>query len=139
MNKAGNCVQVSMAEDCAEISVETSWTLYLLRCADGSLYTGITTDLQRRLQEHNGELGNSRGAKSLRGRQPLTVAYQLPVASKSIGLQLEYRIKQLRRKDKERLVLGALDPASLIPGEAVAASDSPRSRTTTDKPDSEQS
>ncbi|GAB5497989.1 MAG: hypothetical protein PsegKO_03000 [Pseudohongiellaceae bacterium] len=126
-----------MAEDCTKIPGESSWTLYLLRCADGSLYTGITTDLQRRLQEHSGELGSGRGAKSLRGRQPLTVAYQLPVASKSIGLQLEYRIKQLRRKDKERLVLGGLDPASLLPSEAVAASDSPQSRTITDKSDSQ--
>lgn len=93
----------------------------MLRCADASLYTGITTDVQRRLAEHCGEAGKSRGAKSLRGRQPLTVVFQLPVPSKSIGLQLEHRIKRLSRADKERLVIGCLDPLSLLPeGEASA-------------------
>ncbi|MFN3162663.1 MAG: hypothetical protein ACE37N_04080 [Pseudohongiellaceae bacterium] len=122
-----------MAEDCAEISVETSWTLYLLRCADvfaGDNYRSPASIAGTQC-EWKGRVKSSATAADR--------SYQLPVASKSIGLQLEYRIKQLRRKDKERLVLGALDPASLIPGEAVAASDSPRSRTTTDKPDSEQS
>jgi len=105
----------------AETESDARWTLYLLRCADDSLYTGITTDLQRRLSEHSGEGGKGRGAKSLRGRQPVTVAFQLPVASKSVALQLEYRIKQLGRNAKERLVAGNLDPLTLLPDTAGSA------------------
>lgn len=93
-----------------------NWSVYLLRCADGSLYTGISTDVQRRLLEHSGEAGSGRGAKALRGKQPLTLVFQQEVTDKSSALQLEYRIKQLSRADKERLIAGGLDLAGLLPG-----------------------
>jgi putative endonuclease len=74
----------------------------MLRCADDSLYTGITTDLDRRLAEHRGQQG--RGARYLRGRGPLTVALSGPVGSHSLALKVELRIKKMSRREKERLV-----------------------------------
>ena len=82
-----------------------SWTIYLLRCGDGSLYTGITTDVQRRLTEHkNGDGAAPRGAKILRGKQPLSLVFEHEVGNRSDALKLEYRVKQLSKPDKERLV-----------------------------------
>jgi len=80
------------------------WTMYLIRCGDGSLYTGITTDVERRLREHNDENGAGRGAKFLRGRQPLTLVYQTALANRSEALRMEYTVKQLSKADKEALV-----------------------------------
>lgn len=93
---------------------EKSWMLYMLRCGDGSFYTGISTDVQRRLREHNGAAGKSRGAKALRGRGPLTLAYQVSLADKSEALKLEYRVKKLSRARKESVVKGILDPLTLL-------------------------
>lgn len=90
------------------------WRLYVLRCADGSYYTGISTDVERRLREHSGEIGKGRGAKALRGKGPLRLAYQISLADKSEALKMEYRVKQLSRADKESLVRGHLDPHTLI-------------------------
>ena len=90
------------------------WMLYILRCADGSYYTGISTDVQRRLREHSGEAGRNKGAKALRGKGPLQLAFQIQLANKSEALKLEYRIKQLSKTGKESLVRGKLDPRSLI-------------------------
>lgn len=87
---------------------EQQWFVYLLRCADGSLYTGISTDVQRRLAEHRGELGKARGAKALRGKRPLHLVFEKQVANKSEALQLEYRVKQLSRPQKEKMILGVL-------------------------------
>lgn len=87
------------------------WFLYLIRCRDGHLYTGITTDVGRRLQEHT---QGPRGARFLRGRGPLAVAFQAAVGNRSDALRAEYRVKQLRRVQKEALVCGLTDLSSLI-------------------------
>lgn len=82
-----------------------NWTIYLLRCGDGSLYTGITTDVQRRLAEHRNGTGRlPRGAKILRGKQPLLLVFEHAVGNRSDALKLEYRVKQLSKPEKERLV-----------------------------------
>lgn len=81
---------------------DPTWHLYLIRCADGSLYTGITTDISRRLREH--ELG--RGARRLRGRGPLVLAFSQAVGNRSQALRLEYRVKRLGRAQKEALIEG---------------------------------
>lgn len=95
------------------------WFLYLVRCADGSLYTGITTDVQRRFSEHcgiDGKQGKSgKGAKFFRGKQPLSLVYQMEVAGRSAALKLEYRVKQLAKADKEALVMGRLAISELLP------------------------
>lgn len=76
------------------------WSVYLLRCGDGSYYTGIATDVERRLVEHG---GGNRGAKYLRGRGPLELVYQRPVGDRSTASRIEYRIKQLSREQKKDL------------------------------------
>lgn len=82
--------------------LNTIWHLYLLRCRDGSLYTGISTDVARRLAAHSA----GRGARRLRGRGPLELVFSCPVGERSAALRLEHRVKRLRRADKERLVRG---------------------------------
>lgn len=72
----------------------------MLRCGDGSLYTGIATDVQRRIGEHN--LGK-RGAKYLRGRGPLELVYEKVVGDRSVATRIEHCIKQLPRIEKEDL------------------------------------
>ena len=85
------------------------WFLYLLRCANGDLYTGITTDVERRLQQHR----NNQGAKRLRGRGPLELVFSCHVGNRSEAQKLEYRIKKLPKVDKEALIQGDLAPPGL--------------------------
>lgn len=80
-----------------------TWYLYLVRTAAGSLYTGISTDPQRRLREH--EQG-ARGARALRGRGPLALVHRQAVGDRSTALKMEHAVKQLPRELKERLVAG---------------------------------
>ena len=78
------------------------WSLYLIRCADGSLYAGIAKDVERRLEEHRA--GGPRGAKYLRGRGPLELVFQEKIGSRSLAARVERRVKRLRKPDKERLL-----------------------------------
>ena len=84
----------------------TDWYVYIIRCANNSLYTGITTDVTRRLLEHQGK--NNKGAKSLKGKGPLKLVWQQHAPDRSNASKLEYMIKQLDKADKERLVSGEL-------------------------------
>jgi putative endonuclease len=77
------------------------WFLYIIRCRDYSLYTGIATDVGRRFIEH--EQGH--GAKYLRGKGPLTLEFYKKAGSRSRALTLECRIKQLSKAEKERIVV----------------------------------
>ena len=81
-----------------------NWDVYMIRCGDGSLYTGITTDVQRRLSEHENDDRKNKGAKALRGKKPLTLVYRLGAGNRSEALKLEYRIKQLGKTEKEKLI-----------------------------------
>jgi len=83
------------------------WHLYLVRCADGSLYTGIAKDVERRLAEHR----ENRGAKFLRGRGPLELVFRAGVGSRGEALRAELWVKALPRERKEALVAGALSLA----------------------------
>jgi putative endonuclease len=74
--------------------------VYVLSCADGSLYTGYTTDVERRVAEHNA----GEGAKYTRGRTPVAVVHTESFDTKSAAMAREYEIKQLSRAGKERLV-----------------------------------
>lgn len=80
--------------------MESSWYLYILRCGDGTLYTGITTDVYKRLEVHR----SGKGAKYTRGRQPLELAYQESCGSHSDALKRELAVKSLSRQDKLRLI-----------------------------------
>ena len=77
-----------------------SWKLYILRCGDGTLYTGITTDVEKRLEAHR----CGKGAKYTRGRGPLELKYREECGDHSAALKREYAVKQLRREEKEKLI-----------------------------------
>ena len=79
-----------------------SWSVYIIRCADKSLYTGIATDVERRFAEH--QLQGPKSAKYTRGRGPLQLVYSRVIGTRSEATSEEYRIKQLKKKDKENLV-----------------------------------
>ena len=79
----------------------SEWSVYLLRCADNSIYTGIATDVERRLGEH---AGSARGAKYLSGRGPFHLLCACPVGDRSLASRVEYRLKRLPKREKERLV-----------------------------------
>ncbi|HSG97252.1 MAG TPA: GIY-YIG nuclease family protein [Woeseiaceae bacterium] len=80
-----------------------TFSLYILRCADGSLYTGITTDVDKRVAEH---VSGSRGAKYLRGRGPLELVLAEPVGDRAAASRLEHRVKKLPRARKLELIEG---------------------------------
>jgi len=92
------------------------YSLYIVRCADGSLYTGIAIDVARRFNEHETGL---RGAKYLRGRGPLRLVYQQPIGDRSEASQLEYQVKRLDKATKEALVDGRSSLADLREGSAA--------------------
>ena len=79
-----------------------TWFVYVLRCADNSLYTGITLDVNKRLDEHNGIEKN--GAKYTHARRPVQVVYQESSSSRSEACKREYVIKNLNKLQKERLI-----------------------------------
>ena len=78
------------------------WYLYLVRCGDGSLYTGITTDVARRFAEHG--TGGGAGAKYLRGRGPLVLVFQKRLGDRSLALGVESKVKRLSKARKEELI-----------------------------------
>jgi putative endonuclease len=81
------------------------WTVYIILCDDQSLYTGVTTDIQRRFSEHlGGGAGAKRGAKYFNGRKPLEIVYTEPGHNRSSACQREWAIKRLNRKEKLDLV-----------------------------------
>lgn len=80
----------------------SSWWLYLIRMANGNLYCGVTTDVERRFKEHCSN--TVRAAKALRNKGPLQLVCTYQAASKQQAMQLEYRLKQWPKARKERLV-----------------------------------
>jgi len=79
---------------------DKQWFLYLVRCNNGSLYTGITTDVERRFCEHQ----SGKGAKFLRGKGPLELVFQLQLENHSTALKTEMLVKKMNKQDKETLV-----------------------------------
>lgn len=86
---------------------EKKWVVYMLRCKDDSLYTGITSDIDRRLLEHNH--GVKKGSKYVRSRRPAYLVYLESMPGKSEALKREYAIKKLSKNDKEELVLSEIN------------------------------
>tara|TARA_Y100001933_G_scaffold262777_1_gene321689 strand:- start:4908 stop:5195 length:288 start_codon:yes stop_codon:yes gene_type:complete len=87
-----------------ESDKSTTWYVYIVRCADNTLYTGMTNDLLRRIAQHNA----GTAARYTRGRLPVSLVYQEEAANRSEALKREYAIKQLSRKQKEKTI-GQLD------------------------------
>lgn len=86
------------------------WYVYIVRCRDGSLYTGIALDVERRLAEHRA----NKGAKYLRGRGPIELVFQKKVGNKGAALKLEQEIKRLPKRKKEVLVQTGLQDSKLL-------------------------
>ena len=84
---------------------EPDWHLYMLRCGDGSVYTGITTDVERRVGEHR---TGKRGARYLRARGPIELLYSTEIGDRSAASVAEYAVKSLDKSQKEALAAGRL-------------------------------
>ena len=80
--------------------MEKVWTVYILECGDGTLYTGITDDLARRVQAHS----QGKGAKYTRGRGPLILRYREEMPDKGAALKREYDIKRMKKSEKMLLI-----------------------------------
>jgi len=80
----------------------SEWTVYVLRCVDDSLYTGVTTDIERRVNEHNHD--NKLAASYTKSRRPVKLVYSEPCEDRSQALKREIGIKKLKRKQKEALI-----------------------------------
>ena len=83
-----------------------NWFLYLIRCKNGKLYTGITTDVERRFEEH--ESSDKKGSKYLRGKAPLKLVMKKKIGNKSMALRIEAKVKKLSKIKKELLVDGKI-------------------------------
>ena len=82
--------------------VQGRWWVYMLRCADGSLYTGVAVDVERRLRQHNGDLAG--GARYTRARRPVALVWREAVADRAQAQVREAEIKALSRREKLRLI-----------------------------------
>jgi putative endonuclease len=83
------------------------WYLYVLRCGDSTLYTGITNNLARRLEQHN----NGKASRYTRSRRPVSLLYQERCLNRSSALKKECRMKSLSRKEKEAYINKKIQPA----------------------------
>lgn len=90
---------------------ERAYSLYIVECADGTLYTGIATDVDRRLREHT---DGPRGAKYLRRRGPLRLVFREAIGDRAAASRAEARVKRLSRADKLALVAGRIALATLL-------------------------
>ena len=88
------------------------WHVYMVRAADGSLYTGIATDVRRRFEEHCD--GGPRAARYLRGRGPLVLSYQSRLGERGLALRVEGRLKRLSKESKEALVRSGPEGEELL-------------------------
>jgi putative endonuclease len=90
------------AEEILSRLAMAQWSVYIVRCKDGALYTGIATDVSRRIVEHT--QNNGKGAKYLRGKGPLLLVFVRAIGSKDLALRVESRIKKLSKARKEELI-----------------------------------
>ena len=84
---------------------DSPWQVYLLQCADSSLYAGVTKDLARRIQQHNGQLAG--GARYTRARRPVALVWSKACDSRSDAQQREQALRRLSREQKLALIAGA--------------------------------
>ncbi len=90
----------------------TTWSIYLLRDETNSLYTGISTDVQRRLVQH--QQGTRSGAKYTRSKKQLDLVYSCALGNRSLASRAEYRLKRLVKDEKEKIVTGGYDRSALL-------------------------
>jgi putative endonuclease len=93
----------------SRVKVAPPWSVYVVRCADSTLYTGIASDVERRIAEHL--KANGKGSKYLRGRGPLELVFVQGCRSRGAALSLESQMKKLSRAEKEEVIqCGKLQP-----------------------------
>ena len=80
------------------------WYLYVVKCNDGTLYTGITTDIDRRVREHNGMSSSRRGARYTRARRPVELVWSKEYKNRSEAQKAEYNFKKLFHKEKWEVI-----------------------------------
>ena len=81
---------------------ESTWSVYIIRTVDGTLYSVVTTDVPRRFREHRG--GGTRAAKYLKAHKPSQIALAIPIGSRTLAQKVEYHLKRLTRDQKETLI-----------------------------------
>ena len=81
--------------------MDNNWSVYIVRCSDGTFYTGVAKDIERRLHQHN---NLSTGAKYTRTRRPVELVYQEPAADRSMAQQREYQLRKLSAAQKRALI-----------------------------------
>lgn len=96
----------------SNVEKDSIWSLYLILCADNSYYTGITTDVKRRFEEH--QSGKKKSARYLRGRGPLELVWHQVAGNQSTALRLEHRLRKLPQVKKKALAAGKLKLADLM-------------------------
>jgi putative endonuclease len=84
----------------------SEWRLYIVRCADGTLYTGVTKDIEARMVAHNA----GKGARYTRGRRPVALVYQEQIGTHGDALRREMAVKRLSRHEKQRLIDSVIEP-----------------------------
>ncbi|WP_144211878.1 GIY-YIG nuclease family protein [Shewanella donghaensis] len=87
------------------------WYLYMIKCRNSHLYTGVTTDIKRRFAEH--QAGGAKAAKYLKGKGPLTLVYQETLTDRSHALKREIAVKKLSRSHKLALIAGSVEQKSI--------------------------
>jgi len=90
-----------------ESQTENQWVVYMLECYDGTYYTGITNDLERRITEHNDSSPKSKAARYTRARQPVQIIYSEKCENRKEASKREFAIKKLSRSQKEKLILSS--------------------------------
>ena len=91
-----------MRLDHREVKTSGSWSLYIVECADGSLYTGISVDVERRVRQHNGE--GRDGARYTAKRRPVTLVYERLVGCVGNAMREEIKVKRMKRAEKLELI-----------------------------------
>ena len=91
---------------------DVRWFVYILRCGNGALYTGVTTDLKRRVAEH--QSGGRLAARFTRAFPPIELVFSCCAGSKRLACQMEYRIKRLARREKMRVVAENFSKPALL-------------------------
>jgi putative endonuclease len=100
---------MKVKEEAASYAAGAAWFLYILRCGDGSLYTGVTTDIDRRLKMHR----EGKASRYTRTHQPVELVYREECGLRSAALTRECAVKSLSREGKERLILGGWECGDL--------------------------
>ena len=96
------------------LTLSSVWWIYMIRAVDGALYTGVTTDVSRRFEEHQGLALQSRGSKFLKGRGPIKLVLSEKIGDKILAHQLEYRLKRLSKLAKEEIVARQFNREDLL-------------------------